>query len=377
MQSTAQFLQGILSTPAAHQIIVNPQPSGAPNPVASGGQVSVSVAAQDSLGHNLSYSWQATCPAALGTHGSFSPSANVQAPTWTAPVNVSGILQSCALQVTAADNDGLQSVAGFSQNVSPGALPVIFGAVLPTTRFTQAGAVPGATAFASIVNAGPGTAVGCGVSLVTADLPVTLRYQTTDPSTNMPTGTPNTPADIPHGQIQSYVIELSATGTFPVRTVQLRFHCTNTADAPVVAKLNTLDLGASTTPVPDTIALVAVGPPNDGTLRLASVGAFAVAVVNVGASGLMTVFASAGALPVTLTLCETNPDTGECLAPATPSVQTQINTGATPTFAVFVDSGVHAIPWSPATNRIQVILEGGGGGGGTSVAVCTQPLCPP
>jgi hypothetical protein len=57
-------------------------------------------------------------------------------------------------------------------------------------------------------------------------------------------------------------------------------------------------------------------------------------------------------------------------------VQTQIATNATPTFGIFV-SADQPIPFDPATNRIQVHLEGGGGKGGTSVAVCTQPLCPP
>jgi hypothetical protein len=56
-------------------------------------------------------------------------------------------------------------------------------------------------------------------------------------------------------------------------------------------------------------------------------------------------------------------------------VQTQINTSATPTFSVFV-TATAAIPFNPATNRIQVRFDGGGGGGGTSVAVCTAPLCP-
>ena len=115
----------------------------------------------------------------------------------------------------------------------------------------------------------------------------------------------------------------------------------------------------------------------DGILRLASVGAFAVAAVNVGASGLITVSANTGAatLPLSLTVCETNPQNGACLAPPAATVQTQINTNATPTFSVFASS-TSPIAFNPATNRIQVCFDGGGGGGGTSVAVCTAPLCP-
>jgi len=78
---------------------------------------------------------------------------------------------------------------------------------------------------------------------------------------------------------------------------------------------------------------------------------------------------------MSLALCETNPATSACLAPPTPTVQTQINSGATPTFGVFV-TGTGPIPFDPANHRIQVHFEGGGGGGGTSVAVCSVPLCP-
>jgi hypothetical protein len=107
------------------------------------------------------------------------------------------------------------------------------------------------------------------------------------------------------------------------------------------------------------------------------VGAFAVATVNVGASGLLTASADTGgvALPVSITLCETDPQ-GQCLAlPPTPTVQRQMNSGATASFGVFV-TGTGPIAFDPANHRIQFHLEGGGGGGGTSVAVCSAPLCP-
>ena len=77
---------------------------------------------------------------------------------------------------------------------------------------------------------------------------------------------------------------------------------------------------------------------------------------------------------MSLALCETNPATSACLAPPTPTVQTQINSGATPTFGVFV-TGTGPIPFDPANHRIQVNLEDGGGGGETSVAVCSVPPC--
>ena len=41
-------------------------------------------------------------------------------------------------------------------------------------------------------------------------------------------------------------------------------------------------------------------------------------------------------LPVNIFLCQTNPATGQCISAIGPSVTTQINANATPTFAIFV-----------------------------------------
>jgi hypothetical protein len=48
-------------------------------------------------------------------------------------------------------------------------------------------------------------------------------------------------------------------------------------------------------------------------------------------------------VPVVLSVCETNPSTGACLALPTPTVTTTIGAGQTPTFAVFASTGT-AIP---------------------------------
>ncbi len=62
------------------------------------------------------------------------------------------------------------------------------------------------------------------------------------------------------------------------------------------------------------------------------------ATVNVGASGSITASADTGGLtlPVNISLCETNPVTGQCISAIGPSVTTQINANATPTFGIFV-----------------------------------------
>ncbi|HLA80828.1 MAG TPA: hypothetical protein VJP78_04240 [Thermoleophilia bacterium] len=269
---------------------------------------------------------------------------------------------------TATDGRGsVDTVLGISTTLA--------AAVLPTERTGLVGGIA-VTAFATILNVGPVTALGCAIAPLTV-VPATFLYQTTNPNDNTLTGTANTPADIPPGQGQTFVFAFTLTAAFPVTELQLSFACTNSAPAPITPGVNTFRLRATTVPAPDPVALVAVGPPNDGILRLASVGAFAVATVNVGASGLLTASADTGgvALPVSIALCETNPATSVCLAPPTSMVQRQMNSGATASFGVFV-TGTGPIAFDPANHRIQFHLEGGGGGGGTSVAVCSTPLCP-
>ena len=273
--------------------------------------------------------------------------------------------------------DGLLYVLSFSLGkifVISHLPPSLVAAVLPSSRSVQVGTT--ATAFATIINAGTDTAIGCAPTLVTS-LPVTFAYQTTDPATNQVTGSPNTPVNITAGAAQSYVFALTPSAPIAPTDVQLSFDCTNTDPAPITIGLNTLLLSASATPVPDVVAL-AVTSTNDGIVNIpgaTGTGAFAVATVNVGASGNITATADTGgaSLPVNIFICQTNPGTGACLTSPAGSVTTTINANATPTFAVFVQ-GNGTVPFDPATNRIFVRFKDSGGvtRGSTSVAVRTQ-----
>jgi len=99
-----------------------------------------------------------------------------------------------------------------------------------------------------------------------------------------------------------------------------------------------------------------------------------VATVNVGVAGFITVSAEASGvnLPVTLTLCETDPATAACISPIGSTVTTQIAAGATPTFSAFV-TGTGLVPFDPALNRITVLFKDVLGivRGATSVAART------
>jgi hypothetical protein len=171
------------------------------------------------------------------------------------------------------------------------------------------------------------------------------------------------------------VVAFTPTQAFASTDAQMIFDCTNTDPAPIHTGLNTLLLSASATAVPDIVALAATTT-NDGIVNIPNgTGAFAVATVNVGASGSITASADTGSapLPVVISLCQTNPATGECISAIDSSVTTQINANATPTFGIFVQGNGNVL-FDPAGNRIFVRFKDSGNvtRGSTSVAVRTQ-----
>jgi Protein of unknown function (DUF4038)/Putative collagen-binding domain of a collagenase len=247
-------------------------------------------------------------------------------------------------------------------------------AVLPSSRSVQVGTA--ATAFVTIINVGSSTAAECGISPVTS-VPATFSYQATDPVTNQVTGNPNTPVAITAGAAQSFIISLTPTGNIAPTDMQFSFDCDNSNPAPINTGLNTLVLSASSSPVPDIVALAATLT-SDGIANIPGTngtGTFAVATVNVGATGTITASADTGStsLPVNISLCQTSPATGQCISAIGGSVTTIIAAGATPTFATFVQ-GSSNVSFDPAANRIFVRFKDSGAvtRGSTSVAVRTQ-----
>jgi hypothetical protein len=252
--------------------------------------------------------------------------------------------------------------------------PWLAAAVLPGSRSVLAGTP--ATAFATILNAGPETATACTITSTTF-IPADFFYQTTEPINNEPIGTPNTPVDIAPGTGQTFLVAFIPSSSFDEVVVRFQFDCTNTDPAPVIVGVNTLLLSASEVLIPDIVAAsatinndrIVIVPGETGS------GVFAVATVNVGVAGAITVSADTGSvtLPVSVFVCETNPATSACLANPGPEVTTTIESNATPTFGVFVVGG-GTVPFDPANNRIFVRFrdEFGQTRGSTSVAVRTQ-----
>jgi hypothetical protein len=247
-------------------------------------------------------------------------------------------------------------------------------AVLPSSRSVELGNT--ATAFATLINAGPTTANGCGIAPITT-VPAIFTYQTTNPATNAVTRQPNMPVGIAAGAAQSFVIAFSPTAPFGPNDVALGFFCSGLLGPPVFPGLNTLLLSASATPVADVVALAATAS-NDGILHIpgdSGANAFAVATVNLGTSTAITVTPNTGAisLPLVISICQTNPTTSQCLGAAGSSVSTIINANATPTFAIFAAATGH-VPFVPQANRIFVEFSDADEivRGSTSVAVATQ-----
>jgi hypothetical protein len=247
-------------------------------------------------------------------------------------------------------------------------------AVLPSSRSVHVGTP--ATAFATMINMGSGMATGCGMAPA-GQMPGMFMYQATDPHTNQPIGMPNSPMDMPMGGSQTFMFAFTPTAPMDPTDMVMNFSCTNTGPAAMHPGLNTLLISASPTPVPDMVALAATLG-NDGIVNVPGAngtGAFAVATVNMGAGGTISASADTGGvvLPVGLQLCQTDPGTGHCVSNVGPTVTAPVDTGTTPTFAIFV-AGHGAIPFDPAANRVFVRFTDAAGlvRGATSVAVRTQ-----
>ena len=287
-----------------------------------------------------------------------------------------------------SDSDGFSNWSELQAGTDPfsaaskpltGNPSTIAAAVLPLSRSAQIDRT--VTAFATILNANTVAATNCSIAPITPFF-AGFYFYATDPTTNAITGERNAPVNIPPGGGASFVFALTPHEVTDSLDIKLRFDCDNTEPATVFTGINTLLLSAANVPPPDIVALAATGT-GDGVLRIpdiANPGAFAVASVNVGASGSLTVDAVSSVAGVNLSLCETNPSTGVCINPTSPAltVDATINANATPTFSIFA-TAQQAVPLAAAASRITVRFKDAGGvvRGATGVAIEALAPAPP
>lgn len=249
-------------------------------------------------------------------------------------------------------------------------------AILPSSRSVEVGHP--ATAFFTVINTAQSIAANCGLERISAlSVPVTFGYQTTNPTTNQPTGTANTPVNIPPGGSQSFVFSITPQAAFVATGMEIRTTCTNAAPPVGVFLLNTIQVSSSATPIPDIIALVASNDPGYVNVPGSNgSGAFSVAAANVGVAGTIKVFGETiFPVPVVITICQTNAQ-AQCLSAPASEVAVPVAATATPTFSVFVQ-GQGFVADDPAHNRVIVQFKEVIGGvdatrGAASIAVRTK-----
>lgn len=264
--------------------------------------------------------------------------------------------------------------------ITAGPTPVlgpIFSSVLPGARSVQVGGE--ATIFATIANGGNAALSNCAVALPpSAPAGLSMSYQATNPQTNIVTGAANNPVSIAANGSQSFVLGFRSSTAITDISQSLQFQCSGLAAAPVFAGVNTVDLIFSPTPVADVVALLATVS-GDGILTVpfsqGGTAAFAVASVNVGVSANLTVKVDTGniSLPISATLCQTNPANAQCLVSPASSAAINFGTGATPTFSIFVKAA-SPVAFAPSMSRIFVrfVDQSGLSHGSTSLAVRTD-----
>lgn len=253
-------------------------------------------------------------------------------------------------------------------------------AVLPNARSIRLGGQ--ATAFATIIN--PASANHAGVDCIVAPpsgFPGLFTYRETNPSTNEPIGPIDPEVPIAPGAARSFVFAFDPGVTFDGEVFAPVFTCANIAPALTVRGVNTMVLTSAADEVPDLISVAAtIGvQPGVSVLPAGGATAFAVSAINIGAPSTAVQVSpqvTVNGLPVNLSICETNPDTGICLSPRTASVTVPFAQNAIRTFSIRVEGQGQAIAFTPATNRIEVrFVDTGGSGvlvGGSSVAVRTS-----
>ncbi len=250
-------------------------------------------------------------------------------------------------------------------------------AVLPGSRTVPVGFT--ATAFATVLNTASSSASSCTIT-PPAGLAAAFAYQETDQATNEPVGPLNPPIDIAANGAATFIFAFTPEETFASTDLVLDFNCGNASNsATSVAGVNTFTLSAPPGLSSDVVAIAATTGNtgiNDIPTSVGS-GAFVVATTNLGdpESIVASVDDGTAELPLQFFICSTDAATGDCLSDPAGTVNQDMPTNATATFAVFTlltDSNA-SIAFAPAESRAFVRFRNAAGDlrGSTSVALRT------
>ncbi|MCW5724710.1 MAG: S8 family serine peptidase [Maricaulaceae bacterium] len=231
-------------------------------------------------------------------------------------------------------------------------------AVLPRYRTSRDGST--VTAFATIINPISGNTDGHDCRLAAPHaFSGDFSFQTTDPHTNAVTGARDAPVDIPAGGSQSFVFAVRHGWVGPSQFSPI-FECENIESAPVNA-VNLFDVTVAAGAAPDIIAVAATlgDMPGVVSVPLDGVTAFSVAAINIGdPEERVVVWAlpSDEYMELDMTICETNPQTGACLAPHAPYIDSSFSVGQVRTYTVRVRSLGEEVSFEPRHHRIEVLF---------------------
>ena len=269
--------------------------------------------------------------------------------------------------------------AGNSANFLAASLPAGVGAPVGQT----------AVFFTTVLNLSSVSQTLTGSPTTLGLVPVTLLACPTDPTTNQCLNPPSSSFSVTIPPAVSVNAPGTATfATFVTATAAIPYNAVNNVVYLTFADSHgTIQVvgfaNVNTETDVESFQVLAATASGDGVLTIpfstqgaGAAGAFAVEAANVGnpIGGGVVVSAVAGTLPVGITICQTDPTNGACLAtPGSTVTLASFPRGTSVTFSVFVTANA-AIASDPANNRIYVQFRDGSGNllTFTSVAVVTN-----
>jgi hypothetical protein len=255
----------------------------------------------------------------------------------------------------------------------------VVASLLPTARSGDF-STP-VTAFATMINVSASeTASNCSILLPTG-FPGEVRYQRTDPASNVPIGLANTSFSLAPAASQSLVFSfLPHAGLQSSQEIYLLFDCENTNPAAHYVGLSTFHFSQQIAGQSADMITVLATTSNDGIVEIPVTGThfFTAAAINAN-SGATTQTLTAevnddlSGLPLAVTVCETD-ENSICKQPASSNQVTfSTNGGKIVLLAIFVTAN-DAVDFDPALHRLHLQFKDSNGQirGAASVAVRTR-----